>query len=156
MKRTLDLPRISRRGVILGAVTAVVLTVLFVEVIARYFVLWADYFDPIMVNGLLLLLSSMFRAGAGIVAGRAHRRQFRDLVDSPRDYIPTAVVAGGLGWLLWSLLMGLLGDWSLLTTLRGWVELPRWMIELALGSLLVSTEEPVDLTRRFRSTRSYS
>jgi len=29
------------------------------------------------------------------------------------------------------------------------------MIELALGSLLVSTQEPEDLTRRFR-TRSYS
>lgn len=155
MRRELDLPSVSRRGVLWGAVAAVLLTAVFVEVIARYFVRWADYFDPIMVNGLLLLLSSMIRAGAGIVAGRAHRQQFRDLIDSPRDYLPTALTAGALGWLLWTLLLGALGDWSLVTTLRGWVELPRWMIELALGSLLVSTQEPEDLTRRFR-TRSYS
>lgn len=140
--------RVSWQGVLIGGFAAFAITVLSVLLVLPYFQDWYLYLDPIIASGILAVVLSMLRGSAGIFVGRAVRS--RHDVDSSVDYVPTALVAGAFAWLLWGGLLVALGDWSMLTTTRGWLELPRWMIELSLGALIVGNEAPQRMDWRFR------
>lgn len=139
--------RISWVGVIVGGVAAFLITVAVVLLVLPFFAEWYRYLDPIVATGVVGLLVSMLRASAGIFVGRVVRRRYD--VDTSMDFVPTAMLAAVVAWLLYSGLLLLLGDASMLTTARGWVELPRWIIELSLGALVVGTEEPERMDWRF-------
>ncbi|MGO0575672.1 hypothetical protein [Ornithinimicrobium panacihumi] len=144
--------RISWPGVLIGGVLGCLITVLSVLFVLPYFQDWYLFLDPIVANGVVGLMLSLLRGSAGIFVGRAIRA--RHDVDSSVDFVPTAIAAGALAWLLWAVLLGALGDWTMFTTTRGWLELPRWMIELSLGALVVGTQEPERLDWRFRQVRT--
>lgn len=140
--------QVSLRGVVVGGLAGFGITVLCVLFVMPYFETWYLYLDPIVATGVVSLLVSLLRGSAGIFVGRAIRA--RHDVDSSLDFVPTAMAAGALAWVLWAGLLVALGDWSMVMTTRGWLELPRWMIELSLGALVVGAEEPERLSWRYR------
>ncbi|WP_289017016.1 hypothetical protein [uncultured Ornithinimicrobium sp.] len=139
--------RISWVGALVGGVAAFLITIAVVLVVLPYFADWYLYLDPIVATGVVGLLVSMLRGSAGIFVGRLVRRRYE--VDTSMDFVPTAMVAAVVAWLLYAGLLFLLGDATMLTTARGWIELPRWIIELSLGALVVGTEEPERVDWRF-------
>ena len=140
---------VSWRGVAVGGVAAALISALVSLFVVDFFVPWLTYMDPIVVIGVVSVLTSVLRAMAGIFAGRAYRA--RKVVHERPDYLLTGALAGALGWLLWSLLVLALGDPQMFTTVRGLLELPRWVLEVAIGTLLVSVDPPEPVTRRARS-----
>lgn len=139
--------RVSWVGALVGGVAAFLITVAVVLFVLPYFADWYRYLDPIVATGVVGLLVSMLRGSAGIFVGRLVRRRYD--VDTSMDFVPTAMVAAVIAWLLYAGLLLLLGDATVLTTTRGWIELPRWIIELSLGALVVGTEEPERMDWRF-------
>ncbi|WP_192796732.1 hypothetical protein [Serinicoccus kebangsaanensis] len=143
------LPQVSWVGVLVGAVAVLIINTATSLFVAPFFASALIYLDSIVVLGALSVLSSLFRAMAGIFAGRAFRA--RRVVTERTNYLLTGLLAGALGWLLWSGLVLALGDAQMFTSARGWIELPRWMAEVALGTLLVSVDPPAPLRFRTRS-----
>lgn len=145
--------KVSWPGVVLGGLATFVISAAVVVLILPFFTPWAAYMDPIVVVGVASVVTSVLRAMAGIFAGRLHRSRF--VVNDRTDYLLTAALAGAVGWLLWGLVLLALGDAQLFTTTRGLLELPRWMVEVALGALLVSVDPPQDDARdRLMRSRS--
>lgn len=145
--------KVAWAGVAVGGLATLVISAAVVLLILPFFTPWAAYMDPIVVIGVASVITSVLRAMAGIFAGRRHRSRF--VVNDRAEYLLTAALAGGLGWLLWGLVLLGLGDAQLFTTGRGLLELPRWMVEVALGALLVSVDPPQDDARE-RLLRSRS
>ena len=146
--------KVAWSGVAVGGVVTFVISAAVVLLVLPFFTPWATYMDPIVVVGVASVVTSVLRAMAGIFAGRFFRARF--VVNDRTDYLLTGALAGALGWLLWALVLLALGDAQLFTTTRGLLELPRWMVEVALGSLLVSVDPPRDdpRDRAFRSSHS--
>ncbi len=146
--------RVSWSGVAVGGLATFVISTAVVLLVLPFFTPWAAYMDPIVVVGVASVVTSLLRAMAGIFAGRLYRSRL--VVDERTDYLLTGALAGALGWLLWALAMLALGDDQMFTTSRGLLELPRWMVEVALGALLVSVDPPREdpRDRTFRSSSS--
>lgn len=141
--------RVSWSGAVVGAVGAIVLTVLFVTVVTDALAPALGLMPEFVAYGLMLVLASALRAVCGVWAANRHRRRFD--VEQRTEFLPTAVVAGVLGWAGWTALTlvsaAAVGGPGV--GLRGVVEVLRWVAELAVGSLLVSprAEEPVAVRR---------
>lgn len=146
--------RISLAGVLIGGVATLVIAACVALLVMPFFDPWVRYMDPIVVVGFASVVASLLRAMAGIFAGRAYRA--RHVVYERTDYLLTGALAGALGWLLWSLLVLAMGDSQMFTTFRGLAELPRWMVEVAIGSLLVGTDPPTKSSQQVRRYRSTS
>lgn len=143
-------------GVVVGGLATFVISAAVALFVLPFFTPWVTYMDPIVVVGVASVVTSVLRAMAGIFAGRVHRSRF--VVDDRTDYLVTAALAGAFGWLVWALALLALGDAQMFTTVRGLLELPRWMVEVALGALLVSVDPPRedDTRRRLLRARTLS
>lgn len=134
--------KVAWTGVAVGGLATFVISAAVVVLVLPFFTPWAAYMDPIVVVGVASVVTSVLRAMAGIFAGRRHRSRF--VVDDRSQYLLTGALAGAVGWLLWALALLALGDAQMFTTGRGLLELPRWMLEVGLGALLVSVDPPED------------
>lgn len=147
MRRAETRVPVAWAGVVVGGLATFVISAAVAIFVLPFFTPWTAYMDPIVVVGVASVVTSVLRAMAGIFAGRLHRSGY--VVNERTDYLLTAALAGAFGWLVWGLVLLALGDAQMFTTLRGLLELPRWMVEVALGALLVSVDPPrEDETRR--------
>jgi len=99
------------------------------------------------VLGLSVLVSSPVRLAAGALAALLVRR-LRG-TDARRQALPSALLGVGAGWALYVaplLLWNLAGGPELPSEL--WWELPRWLLEGALGALAVPPARPRTRVRR--------
>jgi hypothetical protein len=142
--------RFSWSGALLGALGAIVLTVLFVTVVTDALSPALGLMPEYVAYGLMLVLASAFRAVCGMWAASRHRRRF--VVVSWTEFLGTAALAGFLGWAGWTALTmvsaAAVGGSGV--DVRGVVEVVRWVAELSVGALLVSPrpQEPLDAGRR--------
>lgn len=145
MPRAESRVKIAWSGVLVGGLATFVISAAVALLVLPFFTPWTGYMDPIVVVGVASVVTSVLRATAGIFAGRLYRSRF--VVNDRSEYLLTAALAGALGWLVWGLVLLALGDAQMFTTGRGLLELPRWMLEVGLGALLVSIDPPRDDSR---------
>ncbi|WP_426562812.1 hypothetical protein ACPPVT_18415 [Angustibacter sp. McL0619] len=139
---------VSWAGVVAGAVSGVLLTLLFVTAMTDALSPALALMPEFVGYGLMLLLVGCLRAVCGMWAASWHRRRYE--VESRTEFIPTAALAGVLGWAGWFVLNGVAahtvgGDW---VTVRSLAEVLRWVAEMVVGSLLLSPQGPVEARGR--------
>lgn len=112
--------------------------------------------SELVLFGVLLLLSSLVRIAAGLFGARMYRR--RHGTDARTDALPSVLVAMAVAWGGYALLVG--GSSALtandVQVARLLLELPRWLLEGAVGAALIGPGEPERLDpvlRRFATPR---
>lgn len=134
--------KVSWSAATVGAVSGVALTIVFVIVVGPVLVRLVSPMPEYLAYGLMLLFVSAFRAVAGMWT--AMRLRSRYDVDERTDFLPTAAVAGALGWAMYLLITAVVGSWTGTEwwSVRAVLESLRWVAEYVVGALLVDTVRP--------------
>lgn len=134
--------QISWGSAAVGGLFGLGLTLLFALLVSDAMAKTLAPLGATVVVGLMILVLALLRLVAGMWTAQLVRRRYE--VRHRREYLPTALVAGALGWAMYTALILASGG-----ALGSSVDLPRllldvlqWLAEFGLGAYLVSPDAP--------------
>lgn len=143
-------PRLLLGAIVLAASLTLGLTLFFGVVLLPAVAVLAAAVSELVLFGALLLASSLIRIAAGLFAARMYRR--RRGTDTRIEALPSVLTGVVIAWAVYFLLVATsasatgtdLGLGRLL------LELPRWLVEGAIGAAFVAPGQPEQLDPRLR------
>lgn len=136
--------RLDLRTVLVSAGTCAGLQLALALAVVPALAPMASATDEPVVLGVLLLLATATRVFAGAVGARSQRRRQGTAVRS--EPLVGVLLGVGAAWLVLVLLSvpGALGTGAPVLDARTALELPRWLLEAAVGLLVVAPGAPED------------
>lgn len=142
--------RLHGSTLVVAASVSLVLTVLMAVLILPATAEVLAALPPLVLFGVLLVLSTLARFMAGVFAAR--RMRASQGLETRAQAIPSVLAGVALAWAVYCLVV-VVTAWGVgdpVPWLRLLAELPRWAAEAALGAALVQPGDPEDADPRLR------